>query len=253
MTILDELVRYLKLVEAAGEMMARPTELKYRSYESLVLHEGRAWTPVAMPPFISAGQMKHCYYNAIEAVRYSLQHPPDIHLRYCEGYAVTPLTGIPVPHAWAVTPDGRVLDRTWPDPETCAYYGMTFELEEVERLLEVTRGFYGVLASEYIIGHPLLETGRLILPEAEVAAAPLKPTLRRLALESLGQARLFQDALDAAEEHDPDRAYAALGFAFAQWTEIAGTLGEGCLQDPEGRWLEESALRALIREASLDG
>lgn len=57
---------------------------------------------------VEPGRMKQCFENA---GRHMID---DNELTYVEGYAFAhKLKGIPVHHAWLVTPDGEVIDPTW--------------------------------------------------------------------------------------------------------------------------------------------
>lgn len=163
----DILLAYLRQLTAMHNARPVPPDgRRYRSHEELILDRGRAWTPAPLGPGARRGQPRYCYFNTLElTARY-----PD--LRYCEGYAVPMVdgwTGIPVVHAWAVDPDDRVWDPTWPEPERSAYYGMTFSRAEVARFLELSEDCFGILETEYRIGFPLLMVGRLFPTEADPA------------------------------------------------------------------------------------
>jgi hypothetical protein len=104
---------------AAGRLGAgRPGP--YAGPEGFVLRHGRAYE--VGPEWLGAryrrGQPRHCFLNAQALVR------RDLRLTYVEGFAVGAL--IPVLHAWAADPDGRVVDVTWPRAAAVEYFGVPF-------------------------------------------------------------------------------------------------------------------------------
>lgn len=160
-----ELHGYLEaLTGLPASLGAAPrTDRRYRTYEALVLDRGRRFAAQALPPFVRRGQMKLCFHNTLTLIR-DLRTLSCLHLTYCEGYAIPEVDGdtfIPVQHAWAVDSLGRVWDRTWPEPEASAYYGIPFAWEEVERFDALGPDYLGILGSEYLLGAPLLHTGQL--------------------------------------------------------------------------------------------
>jgi hypothetical protein len=54
---------------------------------------------------------------------------------------------LPVLHAWATSPEGKVVDNTLSDPEKALYMGVTYDSKEyMMHVLETEQ--YGVLGSE---------------------------------------------------------------------------------------------------------
>lgn len=130
----------------------------YACYEELVLATGRPMTAARLPAAAPRGRMGYCYSNTLALIS---AYP---RLRYVEGYAmpwVGDRAGRPSLHAWAINSNGRVWDPTWPDPESSAYFGLEMSLADVARYVNLDDDTFGVLATEHLIGSPLLKTGRL--------------------------------------------------------------------------------------------
>lgn len=160
---LVELRAYYALMVAAMERVragdGRFADLRYATYEALLLDLGEAFVSQPLPRRYRRREPKACYWNTLALVR---RNPS---LSYCEGIALPAVKdglGIPVKHAWGSTSDGRVIDVTWSEPERSAYIGLKFGPDEVRRFRAlVPRGEMGILEGEWRIGHPLLKTGRL--------------------------------------------------------------------------------------------
>lgn len=118
--------QYLRFVAMASQ---KPT------IEAFVLEHGRQWQAAKRP----AGQRKRrsqmCFMNATH-----LMHEDDS-LTYVEGYAAR---FFPTLHAWCVTPDGVVVDLTWPDPQNSYYFGVPFKRSFVNAT-NLRRRYYGLL------------------------------------------------------------------------------------------------------------
>lgn len=131
----------------------------FRSHQELVYELGRPMFAAAkLPRAAPRGNLRYCYANTLRLIAY---YP---RLRYCEGYAmpwVDGRAGTPALHAWAVNSTGRVWDPTWPDPFTSAYWGIEIPLADVLRFNALDVDTFGVLATEHLIGSPMLRTGRL--------------------------------------------------------------------------------------------
>ncbi|MGW3369747.1 hypothetical protein ACWDOR_43245 [Streptosporangium canum] len=114
--------RELTATLAAWSALAPPVgRQRYGSLYGLLLDLGEWFTPAARPDGVAGGAMGFCYANAAEAVN---ARPG---WRYIEGLALldTGPTRLPVPHAWAASPDGRTaVDVTWPDGRGTAYLGV---------------------------------------------------------------------------------------------------------------------------------
>lgn len=103
-----------------------------------VAREGKEYKPAPLPKGVRRGTMKECYRNATMLVL------ADRSLRYAEGFAQTGgLPGLTFAHAWAVKPDGTVVDNTWDEPERCRYFGVTYDTDKYLSHISET-GMYGV-------------------------------------------------------------------------------------------------------------
>jgi hypothetical protein len=94
----------------------------HRWQASFILKHGRPYTPRPLPSKVKRGRAGLCFKNSAIAMKSDLF--------YCEGFAIH--SDIPVHHAWLVTPDGFVVDRTWTgDPKRPnlgrEYYGVAFK------------------------------------------------------------------------------------------------------------------------------
>lgn len=158
-------------LENVGNMIGKARRRsgdRFACYEAVTLALGQPWEPAPLRG-IWPGQMKQCYHNTLTLI----EAAPD-QFRYVEGYAIPHIDGenfIPVPHAWAVDPEGRVWDRTWPEPEESAYFGIAFDWADVVRFNNLGPDYLGILGQEYLLGFPLLRTGRLF-PEIEDTTWP---------------------------------------------------------------------------------
>lgn len=113
--ITDELTKMADAYRQLGQ---------HTSLYATVLEHGREYTAAPLPADIARGEPKQCFRNAITIC-------DDDELVYVEGYMLRPGVPFPVHHAWCVTGDGIVVDPTIEDPETCAYYGIRFDLDFV--------------------------------------------------------------------------------------------------------------------------
>jgi hypothetical protein len=156
MTPREALRTYLERCDRAARQGGLAPGYRYPCYESLVLEIGRPMEASLLPAVVGRGPLGYCYDNTLQLVRAL----PG--LRYVEGFALPAESPLPCYHAWAIDPaSGEVWDRTWPRPERAAYYGIVFEPREVERFDGLGDDYLGILESEYLLGRPLLRTGRL--------------------------------------------------------------------------------------------
>lgn len=88
-----------------------------RSTYAEILKHGRAYEAAPLPSTIRRGPKKECFINALRIT-------DNDELTYCEGYGLRASVGMPIHHAWCVTPNGVVVDPTWDDPEECQYFGI---------------------------------------------------------------------------------------------------------------------------------
>lgn len=108
-----------------------------RTLYGFVLENGREYEAAPLPPDIPKMQKKECFNNALSIA-------DDDELVYTEGYGLRPSLGLLIYHAWCVTPDGKVVDPTWDDPETCQYFGIEFQ-----SLWVISLGFTGLALETY--------------------------------------------------------------------------------------------------------
>lgn len=126
-----------RLTDAIGQDYV--TRHAYFNKEDFVAKHGQAWTPGPRPKGVRMRTPQHCFMNA-----YNLVTSPTgerLKLRYVEGYA----SGIiPTHHAWAVTPEGVVVETTWGEGVGKAYFGVVFPMEVVDAAMYCS-GHWGVL------------------------------------------------------------------------------------------------------------
>ena len=137
-----------------------PVELK-----NYLASYGQEWKPAPLPKDVKLGKMGNCYENATQLV---INNP---NLRYAEGVAYSANTGkIPFLHGWAVTPEGTVIDPTWPESEHGRYFGVVYNREAYLGHILKTK-FYGVLGGENNAARKALETGARYLRTGKRRAA----------------------------------------------------------------------------------
>ena len=112
----------------------------HRPVERYVLARGRPYRAARLPGAIRRGRADWCYENA---GRY-LQRHASAGLKYIEGFAFGPPVDGMSEQAWLITEDDVVVDRQWPDPDQCAYFGVAFERREYLELVK-TSGTWKVL------------------------------------------------------------------------------------------------------------
>jgi hypothetical protein len=112
---------------------------RQKSREAWVLEHGQFWDVGEVPDKIPAGkydEKKGCFGNAANL---SFDYPE---YSYVEGYAMPGFINLPLPHAWVVDYEGKVIDTTWDDG--VAYYGVEFSREQLSEIL-LDSGTYGVI------------------------------------------------------------------------------------------------------------
>lgn len=117
MTHDEELRAYLRNVAHFEHLRAGWV---YKGVHDFLLREGRVWSPEEC--VLRRGLAKHCFDNAYKLARRR-------GLQYVEGYATAI---IPVHHAWVIDHEGRIIEKTWPEPGL-AYFGVVLPLEFVLR------------------------------------------------------------------------------------------------------------------------
>lgn len=143
----SDLRRYVKMVALHAEMSGRET------MHTAILRHGTLWkgpTPERNAELIEeydvqVGQAKECFMNATHAATGNGWKDSD--LTYVEGYAVTSL-GIPIHHAWLVTPDDEVIDPTWHSQTTPG----------VDRPLDPGLEYYGIPVSHSYLRQRAIDT-----------------------------------------------------------------------------------------------
>lgn len=113
----------------------------WNGVEGLLLEHGRNFAASPLPKGIKRGRMGQCYGNAGKLVMWRSD------LFYCEGYAVSNGLPIPLPHGWACTKDGTLIDPTWKDGRE--YFGVVFKRKWFMRRARDT-GYYGILFEDYV-------------------------------------------------------------------------------------------------------
>lgn len=110
-------------------------EAAMASPQAYQLKHGRVWGPQTMPNGVKRGKARHCYVNAYQL---ALRNP--CRFFYVEGMAVSVC---PVPHAWCVDKEGRVIDCTPHWQNATDYFGVKFTLRTLHAIQRITNG-YGV-------------------------------------------------------------------------------------------------------------
>jgi hypothetical protein len=120
-----------------GDVYNNDPKAKYHTPIEYVLAEGQKFTGSPLPPDISLGTVKECFRNATLLV---IENPG---WKYAEGFAMPPNL-LPVLHGWCVTPEGKVIDNTFRDPEKCAYHGVVYDRDKFIKHMYKAK-FYGLL------------------------------------------------------------------------------------------------------------
>lgn len=97
-----------------------------------VLREGRFYTPQTYPTQYRVGDRGLCF-------RESMQLSIESGLVYVEGFALSHVAKVAMPHGWCRDDFGRVVDCTWTD-SGIAYYGVPFQPAYVRAKAESFRG-----------------------------------------------------------------------------------------------------------------
>jgi hypothetical protein len=110
----------------------------YTSEADFILKNGRSFESAALPRGVRMGRPRECFRNAATlALR-----KPDLYV-YVEGYAVNRWVAMhTVAHAWCVSSDTFVVDRTW--DEGTEYFGVPFRHDYLRGVLKVRRD-YGLI------------------------------------------------------------------------------------------------------------
>lgn len=150
----DEVEKQEKLARAQTHSLAHP-DFVYGMDDAVpeaapavhryVAAYGQAFDNAPLPDDVELGPMGQCYANATNLV---MRHPE---LTYAEGFASAPslIDGQPLvfAHGWAVTPDGKVVDPTWPYSIDRKYFGVKYDRKTLLQHLYRSR-LYGVLTGD---------------------------------------------------------------------------------------------------------
>ncbi len=148
----EQMAKFLGMGVVLGDS-AYSNKGKHRTGLDYTKAKGKAYLGSPLPAGVAPGTAKECFKNATMLV---LNHPE---WSYCEGYAMRKGL-LPVLHAWALTPEGKVVDNTFKDPEHCAYYGVAYPGKAYLKYVQ-KRKFYGVLGGDYKHAQKVLEKGNL--------------------------------------------------------------------------------------------
>ena len=114
---------------------------------------GQEYTAAPKPKGIKKGVMKQCYMNATKLAISKRE------LTYVEGLAYTPKLGpMAVAHAWVVDKEGKVIDNTWDEPETCQYFGVPVPTSRLEMWMVKTK-VYGIFGGADKASRELIKSG----------------------------------------------------------------------------------------------
>jgi len=130
----DQLPRYELALERNPEGPGAPNARLRVLIIPFVLANGRPFHPAPRPRGEHQGAPEKCFETA---QLYVIGHPDHL---YVEGFAL--VGGELFHHAWAATPSDGVVDLRWPDPESCAYFGVPFSSSSIAALLREL-GHYG--------------------------------------------------------------------------------------------------------------
>jgi hypothetical protein len=102
------------------------SDWEYLCMEEFVLKEGQMFNNILteLPDDVPKGPPKMCFQNCMLAISWPSSLSEASNYFYCEGYALGSV--LPMLHAWLVTPEGKVVDPTWPEPGS-EYFGVAFK------------------------------------------------------------------------------------------------------------------------------
>jgi hypothetical protein len=128
------------LVSTVRQMTSFFSQGKTNWY-TLVANQGSVYRGAPQDHGFPPGEKKECFSNALHLAL-------EKHLLYAEGYAThQKLGGVPIEHAWCVSPDGEVVDTTWSYPDA-VYIGLVFHPVKAARIVKKL-GTYGIGSSLY--------------------------------------------------------------------------------------------------------
>lgn len=148
------------LADAQTNPLAHPpfvlgidNNVRYDELQRYIAAYGQEFKAAPRPANMRKDPDKQCYRNS------SLHVLSDPTLRYAEGYATSEaIGGLTIMYAWAVAPDGTVIDSTWRDPEKNHYFGVVYDSEKYLAHI-VKTGMYGVLSNTDANAQHAIDTG----------------------------------------------------------------------------------------------
>lgn len=155
---LDTIEDYLRYMAGMHRDIAegRRSDWRFGSFEELVLHYGRPFTPAPRPEWMEQGEMKQCFSNSMGL---AVERTDVI---YVEGYANTRF--FPMAHGWLTQDGATAIDPTWDDGT--AYFGIPFTRSFWTRHM-IQTGYWGVLHHE-IPSESLMDLLKRGLPEGAI-------------------------------------------------------------------------------------
>jgi hypothetical protein len=151
-----DLRRQLQMfVDARG---ISPGYYPYRCIPDFVLKNGRSYSAAESPH----RRVKRCCFQR----SYLLAKRKGSPWIYTEGFAISPLVGLAMPHAWLTRADqpGRAFEVAWESSENAEYLGIPFQFDYVRKVFWAGNcQYYGVLEAWWI--HYPLMTGEQPLEE----------------------------------------------------------------------------------------
>ena len=140
----------------------RKQDWKYHCFEEMLLKHGQFMEPMPIDSDSDQGfaAPNHCYSNSQQVAFKS-------DLIYCEGYAISSKTDMPIPlnHAW-VREQSLAVELTWSQPGIC-YFGIAFNGEWLQKFIgERSEDNRMVLSYDCLNSIKVLKYG---LPESAIA------------------------------------------------------------------------------------
>lgn len=122
--VLREHLEWMCALNREGNFMFDPAKYAYACIEEFVLRHGNSFAPHPLTREVAQHlrRPKECFGNS-----YLLARGSGGDLRYVEGYA---LGQFPMPHAWCIDSENRVVDVTWATTlgVGVAYFGVVFDI-----------------------------------------------------------------------------------------------------------------------------
>lgn len=120
--LLNLVTQQLEMLKSIGDERAE-----------LCLSHGHTWFASDLLKLEKLDPAGHCFENASRKVL------AESVLTYVEGFACSTRMPVATPHAWAVTPEGKVVDTTWSDGSL--YFGVPISTAALVRSIQETATF----------------------------------------------------------------------------------------------------------------